>query len=44
MNEFLVLEFEASNNKEYKIKVIQDSTVYTKKTDGHLSSLYYLKI
>ena len=36
------LEFDASNNKEYKIEVIIDSTVYAKKAEGHLPGLYYL--
>lgn len=45
MNEILpVLEFEVSNNKEYKVEVIQNSTVYTKKVDKHLLGLYYLVV
>lgn len=36
------LEFDAGNNKEYKIKAIRDSTVYTKKAERYLSDLYYL--
>lgn len=38
----LMLEFKASNNKQYKIKTIQDSSVYAKKANGYLSGLYYL--
>lgn len=37
-------EFKTSNNKEYKIETIRDSTVYAKEVDGHLSRLYYLVI
>lgn len=29
MNKFLMLEFEMSDNKKYKIEAIQDSIVYT---------------
>ena len=36
------LEFDASNNKEYKVETIIDSTVYAKKAEKHLQSLYYL--
>ena len=43
MNEFVeVSEFEPSSNKKYKVKAIQDSTVYVKEVDRHLSGLYYL--
>ena len=42
MNEFLVPKFEPGNNKEYEVKAIQDSAVYTKEADGHLPGLYYL--
>ena len=31
-------------NKEYKVKVIQDSTVYIKEIDQYLPKLYYLVI
>ena len=37
------LEFEADNNKEYKVDSIWDSAVYAKKpTIGQLPGLYYL--
>ena len=39
-----MLEFEASDNKECKVEAIQDSAIYAKKTDEHLSGLYYLVI
>ena len=43
MNEFTkVPEFEKGNDKEYKLKAIQDSAVYAKETDRHLLRLYYL--
>ena len=43
INEFAeVPEFEPGNNKEYKMKAIQDSAVYAKKKDRHLLGLYYL--
>ena len=32
------------NDKEYKVKAIQDSVVYAKEADGHLSGLYYLLV
>ena len=35
-------DFEAGNSKEYKMKVIQDSTIYANKTKNHLPGLYYL--
>lgn len=45
MNKFLLIfKFETSNNKEYKIKTIQNNAVYTKKIGGHLLGLYYLAI
>ena len=41
--EFSLPKFEpGDNDKEYKVEAIQDSTVYTKKADGHLPGLYYL--
>ena len=40
--EFLVLEFELTNNKKYKVKAIRDSVVYAKEANGHLLELYYL--
>ena len=36
------LEFEAGNNKEYKVEGIWDSTVYARKRAGQLARLYYL--
>lgn len=41
MNKFMS-EFEVGNNKDYKVKAIQDSIVYGKEVDGHLLILYYL--
>ena len=38
----LMPKFEEGNNKGYKVKTIQNSTVYAKKADGYLSRLYYL--
>lgn len=35
-------EFDTGNNKEYKVEVIKDSAIYTKKPERHLSVLYYL--
>ena len=35
-------EFDVGNNKEYKIKIIKDSTVYAKKAEEYLPSIYYL--
>ena len=40
MNKFLP-KFEEGNNKKYKVKVIQNSAVYTKEVDSHLPKLYY---
>lgn len=42
--EFLVLEFETSNNKKYKVEAIWDSVVYVKKVDKYLLELYYLVV
>lgn len=43
INEFAeVLKFEPGDNKEDKIKTIQDTTVSAKETDGHLTKLYNL--
>ena len=39
---FSVPVFEPGNDKEYEVELIQDSAVYAKKVDGHLSELYYL--
>ena len=36
------LEFDTSDNKEYKVKVIKDSTVYAKEAERHLPDLYHL--
>lgn len=39
----LELEFEASSNKKYKVKAIQNNLVYINKTiRGQLLGLYYL--
>ena len=35
-------EFDASNNKEYKVEAIIDSAVYTKEAERNLLGLYYL--
>ena len=35
-------EFNAGDNKEYKVEAIKDSAVYAKKAEGYLSGLYYL--
>ena len=35
-------EFEASNNKEYKVKAMWDSAIYANKTKDPLPELYYL--
>ena len=36
------LEFEAGNNKEYKVDGIRDSAVYAKESASQLLGLYYL--
>ena len=36
------LEFEASDNKEYKIDDIWDSAIYAKESVEQLPGLYYL--
>ena len=38
------LDFEAGNNKEYKVEAIWDSAVYAKESKSHLPGLYYLVI
>ena len=38
----LNFEFEAGDNKEYKVEGIQDSAVYARESVGQLSELYYL--
>lgn len=42
INKFVISEFEASDEKEYKLEAIRDSIVYTKEADGDLLGLYYL--
>ena len=45
MNKFAKVpefEFEASNDKEYKVEAIQNSAVYIEEIDRHLPRLYYL--
>ena len=38
-----MIEFEISNDKEYKIEIIENSKTYTKKFKiDHLLKLYYL--
>ena len=45
MNEFTELpEFETDDDKEYKVEVIWESTVYAKKVDRYLPRLYYLVV
>ena len=41
-NTQLNFEFEASDNKEYKVESIKDSAVYAKESAGQLLELYYL--
>ena len=35
-------KFEIGDNKEYKVKAIIDSAVYSHKVENHLPNLYYL--
>ena len=35
-------EFDAGNNKEYKVEIIINSAVYAKEAEKHLLNLYYL--
>ena len=35
-------EFDAGDNKEYKVEAIKDSVVYAKEAERHLPGLYYL--
>ena len=35
-------EFDAGDNKEYKVEAIKDSAVYAKEAEGYLPGLYYL--
>ena len=45
INEFTeVPKFDKGDNKEYEVKAIQNSVVYTKKVDRYLSGLYYLVV
>lgn len=37
-------EFEADNNKKYKIKIIKNIVIYIKKVSRYLPGLYYLII
>ena len=39
-----VPKFEVGNNKKYKVEAMQDSAIYAKEADGHLSGLYYLVV
>ena len=36
------LDFKTGNKKEYEVKAIWDSAVYTKESESHLSRLYYV--
>ncbi len=36
------VEFEAGDNKEYKVKVIIDNVVYSQQANNQMPSLYYL--
>lgn len=36
------LKFNISNNKKYKIEIIKNSAIYTKKAKRYLLELYYL--
>lgn len=36
------LKFEADNKEKYKVKEIQDSAVYGKKSENYLPRVYYL--
>ncbi len=38
----IAINLDESGNKEYEVKAICDSTVYTSKSESHLSGLYYL--
>ena len=35
-------EFDAGDDKKYKVETIKDNAVYAKEAEGHLSDLYYL--
>lgn len=38
------IELAVGNNREYKVKVIWNNTVYRKKTRSYLLRLYYLDL
>lgn len=42
INKFLLLKFEANDNKKYEIEVIRDSAIYAKGASKYLFGLYYL--
>lgn len=42
MDEISLQELNKSNSEEYKIETICNNKVYTNKSKGHLSGLYYL--
>ena len=43
MNKFLPMpEFKMGNNKEYKVKAIQNIVIYAKKVNRHPLGVYYL--
>lgn len=45
MNKFLqVPKFESDNSKNYEVKTIRNSTVYTNEANRHLLKLYYLVV
>ena len=35
-------EFDASDNKEYKVEIIKDNAIYAKEIEKHLTGIYYL--
>ena len=35
-------EFDAGNNKEYKVKAMKNSIIFAKEAEKHLPGLYYL--
>ena len=40
----LELKFETGDNKEYKMEIIWENTVYANKTKGHIPGLYYFLV
>ena len=36
------LEFDAGNNKKYKVEAIKNSAIYAQEKERHLPGLYYL--